>query len=103
MKAFRRSLRASALATSLMFLAHEAHAAATTMPWETPINTVGNSITGPVLKVVVSLLVVGSGIAMANSSSAGVQSFARLLFGASTAGAVALFLGFFNIGSGALI
>lgn len=103
MKAFYRSSRVSALAATLVILASEAHAAGSGMPWEAPVGMVETSITGPVLKAAVSLLVVGAGIATAMSSSAGVQKFTGLIFGGSIAGAFLMFLGVFNIGAGALI
>ena len=103
MKAFYRSSRVATVAASLMILASEAQAASTGMPWENPLSLIEGSITGPVLKVAVSLLVVSAGLAMAMSSSAGIQKFAGLIFGASIAGAFVLFLGMFNIGAGALI
>jgi type IV secretory pathway VirB2 component (pilin) len=103
MKAFYRSSRAMALAIPMMILASNAYAADTGMPWEAPIDLVVGSISGPVLKGAVTLLIIGAGIAMANSSNAGVQKFASLIFGGSIAGAVLLFLGIFNIGAGALI
>lgn len=103
MKAFYRSSRVAALAVPLMILASNAQAAATGMPWENPIEMVVGSISGPVLKGALTLLIIGAGIAMANSSNAGVQKFATLIFGGSIAGAVLIFLGIFNIGAGALI
>lgn len=103
MKALYRSSRVAALAVSLMVLASKAHAAATGMPWEAPIDLVVGSISGPVLKGALTLLIIGAGIAMAQSSNAGVQKFAGLIFGGSIAGAVLLFLGVFNIGAGAMI
>jgi type IV secretion system protein TrbC len=103
MKAFYRSSRVAALASSLVMLASNAHAAGTAMPWEAPLDLVVSSISGPVLKGVLTLLIIGAGITMANSSNAGVQKFAALIFGGSIAGAVLMFLGMFNVGTGALI
>jgi len=103
MKAFYRSARVLALSVSMIAVASMAHAAGTGMPWEAPVTSVSSSIAGPVLKGVLTLLIIGAGIAMANSSNAGVQKFASLIFGGSIAGAVAFFLGFFNVGAGALI
>lgn len=103
MKAFCRSSRALALGIPLVMFASNAFAAGTGMPWEAPIDSVVMSIAGPVLKGALTLLIIGAGIAMANSSNAGVQKFASLIFGGSIAGAVILFLGMFNVGAGALI
>lgn len=100
MKAFYRAV---ALSIPMIAVATVSHAAGTGMPWEAPVDSVSSSIAGPVLKAAITLLIIGAGIAMANSSNAGVQKFAQLIFGASIAGAVAFFLGFFNVGSGALI
>jgi type IV secretion system protein TrbC len=103
MKSFCRSSRAAVLAVPLMILATKAHASATGMPWENPLDMVVGSISGPVLKGALTLLIISAGIAMAMSSNAGVQKFAGLIFGGSIAGAVLVFLGIFNIGAGALI
>lgn len=100
MKSFYRAL---ALSIPMIAVASMAHAAGTGMPWEAPIESVTSSISGPVLKGALTLLIIGAGIAMANSSNAGVQKFAALIFGGSIAGAFLFFLGFFNVGSGALI
>jgi type IV secretion system protein TrbC len=100
MKAF---YRAAALSIPMIAVASMAHAAGTGMPWEAPVESVVSSITGPVLKGAMALLIVSAGIAMAMSSNAGVQKFATLIFGGSIAGAFLFFLGFFNVGAGALI
>jgi type IV secretion system protein TrbC len=100
MKAF---YRAAALSIPMIAVASVAHAAGTGMPWEAPVESVSSSIAGPVLKWALTLLIIGAGIAMANSSNAGVQKFAQLIFGGSIAGAAVFFLGMFNVGAGALI
>ena len=103
MKRVFKTWRPMTLALPAIFAANSAMAAATGMPWEAPIDLVVGSISGPVLKGALTLLIIGAGIAMANSSNAGVQKFATLIFGGSIAGAVLLFLGVFNVGAGALI
>lgn len=100
MKSFYRAL---ALSIPMIAVASMAHAAGTGMPWEAPVDSVTSSIAGPVLKGALTLLIISAGITMGMSSNAGVQKFAGLIFGGSIAGAVAFFLGFFNVGAGALI
>lgn len=101
-KAFR-SVKAAALSLPFILMAEAAMAAGGNMPWEAPVGDVEASITGPVLSSILALAIVGSGIAMTQSSSSGVQSFARLIFGGSIAAAGAFFLGLFGVGSGALL
>lgn len=103
MKSAFRNYRALALAIPLMMIPQIAFAAFTGMPWETPVESVTNSIAGPVLKAAMTLFIIGAGIAFARSADAGVQKFTGLIFGGSIAGAVLFMLGFFKIGAGALI
>jgi type IV secretory pathway VirB2 component (pilin) len=103
MKAFKNSAKALAWAVPLVLAAASAQAAGTGIPWEAPITSVTSSITGIVLTSVLSLLVVGAGVAMAMSSSQGVQRFSQLIMGGSTAAGFLFFLGWFGAGAGAMI
>jgi type IV secretion system protein VirB2 len=103
MKSFKNSVKALAWAVPLVLAATAAEAAGTGIPWEAPITSVTSSITGIVLTSVLSLLVVGAGVAMAMSSSQGVQRFSQLIMGGSTAAGFLFFLGWFGAGAGAMI
>lgn len=103
MKTLFKSVKSTILSLPYILAAQAAMAGGSGMPWETPVDGVEASITGPVLGSVIALAIVGSGIAMTQSSSSGVQSFARLIFGGSIAGAGAFFMGLFGIGAGALL
>lgn len=103
MKSFLTSIRPFAGAVPLILLANSALAGGTGMPWEAPAEQVTNSISGPVLQLVMTLLVIGAGVAFARSADAGIQKFAGIIFGGSIAGAFLFFTGLFGIGAGALI
>jgi type IV secretion system protein VirB2 len=103
MKTLKKSVKAVTWAVPLALIATAAEAAGTGIPWEAPITSVTSSITGIVLTSVLSLLVVGAGVAMAMSSSQGVQRFSQLIMGGSTAAGFLFFLGWFGAGAGAMI
>ncbi|KAB2705887.1 TrbC/VirB2 family protein [Brucella intermedia] len=95
---------ASTLAISLM-LAPAAHASGSSMPWEAPLETVLQSIEGPVVKVVAVIIIVFTGITLAFGDTAGgARRFIQIVFGLSIAfAASSFFLSFFSFGGGALV
>ncbi|GHC64998.1 TrbC/VirB2 family protein [Limoniibacter endophyticus] len=95
---------ASTLAISLM-LAPAAHASGSSMPWEAPLETVLQSIEGPVVKVVAVIIIVFTGITLAfGDTSGGARRFIQIIFGLSIAfAASSFFLSFFSFGGGALV
>ena len=76
----------------------QAHAAAAGLPWETPLQTLTNSLTGPVLRTFLIISIVVAGLMMALTEvGAGAKRLLQAVFGLSVAvGAISFFPGFFN-------
>ncbi len=102
----RRGLERCVLAGMLLIaLAGQAHAASggSSMPWETPLQTVADSITGPVAKAigVISIAVTGLGVAFAEGGS-WVRRGLGIIFGLAIAFTASSFaLSFFSFTGGA--
>ncbi len=91
-------------ALSLVLVA-PAHAAGSGMPWETPMQDVVDSITGPVAQAaaVIAVTVFGLGLAFSESGS-GMRRGISILFGVAIAFAAAsFFLDWFGFGGGFVI
>jgi type IV secretion system protein VirB2 len=95
---------ASALITSLL-LAAPAYAAGSNMPWETPLNSILESVQGPVAKIVSVIIITVTGLSLAfGDTSGGFRKLVQIVFGLSIAfAASSFFLSFFSFGGGALI
>ena len=96
---------ATATMTCGLMLAGPAFAGGTGMPWESPLQQIVQSITGPVVQAaaVVAIAIFGSGIAMSETGSA-LRRGMGILFGLSIAFAAStFFLGFFGFAGGAEI
>lgn len=92
-------------ALALAALAHPAIAAGggSSMPWETPLQTVADSITGPVAKAVgvIAIAITGLGVAFAEGGS-WVRRGLGIIFGLAIAFTASSFaLSFFNFTGGA--
>lgn len=101
----RRSFAvASALITSLL-LAAPAYAAGSNMPWETPLNSILESVQGPVAKIVSVIIITVTGLSLAfGDTSGGFRKLVQIVFGLSIAfAASSFFLSFFSFGGGALV
>jgi type IV secretory pathway VirB2 component (pilin) len=86
-------------------VAGPALAGGTGMPWESPLQQVVQSITGPVVQAaaVIAIAIFGAGIAMSESGST-MRRGLGILFGLSIAFAAStFFLGFFGFAGGAEI
>jgi|TARA_A100001391_G_scaffold65878_6_gene41560 type IV secretion system protein VirB2 len=94
-----------AVTYSNLILASVAHAAGSSMPWEAPLQTVLESIEGPVVKVVAVIIIIFTGITLAfGDTSGGARRFIQIIFGLSIAfAASSFFLSFFSFGGGALV
>ena len=75
-----------------------AQAAQSGLPWEQPLETITNSLTGPVLQTFLIIAIVLSGLVMALSEvSDGAKRLLQAVFGLSVAvAAVSFFPGFFG-------
>ncbi len=94
----------SGLITSLVLTA-PAYAAGSNMPWETPLNSILESVQGPVAKIVSVIIITVTGLSLAfGDTSGGFRKLVQIVFGLSIAfAASSFFLSFFSFGGGALI
>lgn len=91
-------------ATGLMLTA-PAHAAGSSMPWEAPLQSILESIEGPVAKIIAVIVIIMTGLALAfGDTSGGFRRLIQIVFGLSIAfAASSFFLSFFSFGGGALV
>ena len=97
------AIAASTLVISLM-LAPAAHASGSSMPWEAPLQSILQSIEGPVAKIIAVIIIV-TGLTLAfGDTGGGFRKLIQIVFGLSIAfAASSFFLSFFSFGGGALI
>ncbi|WP_313394050.1 TrbC/VirB2 family protein [Sphingobium yanoikuyae] len=95
---------AAAVSISLM-LAPAAHASGSSMPWEAPLQSILQSIEGPVAKIIAVIVIIATGLALAfGDTSGGFRRLIQIVFGLSIAfAASSFFLSFFSFGGGALV
>jgi len=100
-----RGLAAASVAATTALLAAPAWAAGSSMPWETPLNQILQSVQGPVAKVVSVIIIVVTGLTLAfGDTSGGFRRLIQIVFGLSIAfAASSFFLTFFSFGGGALV
>jgi len=98
-------LRAAALAVFLLALAGAAHAAGSNMPWEAPLQSILDSVQGPVARIVAVIVIISTGLALAfGDTSGGFRKLIQIVFGLSIAfAASSFFLTFFSFSGGALV
>lgn len=104
----RASDRVALVATAVVLavtLAPAAHAAGSGMPWEAPLQSVLDSIEGPVAKIVAVMIIIMTGLTLAfGDTSGGFRRLIQIVFGISIAfAASSFFLTFFSFGGGALV
>jgi type IV secretion system protein VirB2 len=99
-KLHRVSLVAAAILTS-----SPAWAGGSGMPWETPLQSIVDSVQGPVAKVIGVIIIVITGLTLAfGDTSGGFRKLIQIVFGLSVAfAASSFFLSFFSFGGGALV
>ena len=86
-------------------LAPAAYASGSSMPWETPLNTILESVQGPVAKIISVIIITVTGLSLAfGDTSGGFRRLIQIVFGLSIAfAASSFFLSFFSFSGGALI
>ena len=86
-------------------LASPAHAAGSSMPWEAPLQSILESIQGPVAKIMAVIIIIATGLTLAfGDTSGGFRRLIQIVFGLSIAfAASSFFLSFFSFGGGALV
>jgi type IV secretory pathway VirB2 component (pilin) len=82
-----------------------AHASGSSMPWEVPLQSILESIEGPVAKIVAVMIIITTGLTLAfGDTSGGFRRLIQIVFGLSIAfAASSFFLSFFSFGGGALV
>ncbi|WP_368565962.1 TrbC/VirB2 family protein [Pseudoxanthomonas sp. UTMC 1351] len=86
-------------------LAASAHAAGSDMPWEGPLQSVLESIEGPVARIVAVIIIIVTGLTLAfGDTSGGFRRLIQIVFGLSIAfAASSFFLSFFSFAGGAVV
>jgi type IV secretion system protein VirB2 len=103
--AHRRSLTALSVAALSVAMAAPAHASGSSMPWEAPLQSILQSIEGPVAKIIAVIIIIMTGLTLAfGDTSGGFRRLIQIVFGLSIAfAASSFFLSFFSFGGGALV
>ena len=93
------------LLTAALFIAGPAHAGGSSMPWEAPLQSILESVEGPVAKIVAVIIIITTGLALAfGDTSGGFRKLVQIVFGLSIAfAASSFFLSFFSFSGGAVI
>ncbi|MDP0929693.1 TrbC/VirB2 family protein [Paracoccus onubensis] len=88
-----------------MFIAPAAHASGSSMPWEAPLQSILESIEGPVAKIIAVMIIIMTGLTLAfGDTGGGFRRLIQIVFGISIAfAASSFFLSFFSFGGGAVI
>jgi type IV secretory pathway VirB2 component (pilin) len=103
----RRAAAPTLVVAAALILASPALAGATSstaMPWETPLQTVQDSLSGPVAKAIgiIAIVITGLGFAFAEGGSA-MRKGVGIVFGLAIAFTATTFISsFFNLTSGAV-
>ena len=89
----------------MLCLIGTAQAAGSNMPWEGPLQSVLESIEGPVARVVAVIVIVVTGLTLAfGDTGGGFRRLIQIVFGLSIAfAASSFFLSFFSFAGGAVI
>ena len=100
----RAMLGVAAFATAFIRSA-PAHAGGSSLPWEAPLQSILESIEGPVAKIVAVIIIIVTGLSLAfGDTSGGFRRLVQIVFGLSIAfAASSFFLSFFSFGGGALV
>ncbi len=88
-----------------LLIATPAYAGGSSMPWEAPLQSILESIEGPVAKIVAVIIIIVTGLSLAfGDTSGGFRRLIQIVFGLSIAfAASSFFLSFFSFGGGALV
>jgi type IV secretion system protein VirB2 len=100
-----QTIRRASLSAAAMLYAMPAWAGGSGMPWETPLQSIVDSVQGPVAKVIGVIIIVITGLTLAfGDTSGGFRKLIQIVFGLSVAfAASSFFLSFFSFGGGALV
>ena len=95
----------TALPALMLVIALPAHAAGSSMPWEAPLQSILDSIQGPVARIIAVIVIIATGLALAfGDTSGGLRKLVQIVFGLSIAfAASSFFLTFFSFSGGAVV
>ena len=101
----RTPLTGAASLLAVVAFTAPAYAAGSNMPWEAPLQSILESIEGPVAKILAVMIIIITGLTLAfGDTSGGARRLIQIVFGLSIAfAASSFFLSFFSFGGGALI
>jgi len=96
---------ASLVAMVLTALSAPAMAAGSNMPWEAPLQSILDSIQGPVARILAVIIIIATGLTLAfGDTSGGFRKLIQIVFGLSIAfAASSFFLTFFTFAGGAVV
>jgi len=99
----RRHIATAAAFTWVALLTSPALASGSSMPWEAPLQSILESIEGPVAKIVAVIIIIVTGLTLAfGDTGGGFRRLIQIVFGISIAfAASSFFLSFFSFGGGA--
>jgi type IV secretory pathway VirB2 component (pilin) len=97
--------QAAMLGALMLAVALPAHAAGSSMPWEAPLQSILDSIQGPVARIVAVIIIIATGLTLAfGDTSGGFRRLIQIVFGLSIAfAASSFFLSFFSFSGGAVL
>ena len=103
--ACQRLATATSVAVITLMMAPAAHASGSSMPWEAPLQSILESIEGPVAKIIAVIIIIITGLTLAfGDTSGGFRRLIQIVFGLSIAfAASSFFLSFFSFGGGTLV
>lgn len=101
----QRLATAVSVAVIAVMTAPAAHASGSSMPREAPLQSILESIEGPVAKIIAVIVIIITGLSLAfGDTSGGFRRLIQIVFGLSIAfAASSFFLSFFSFGGGALV
>lgn len=93
------------LSAAVLMAVGTAQAAGSSMPWEGPLQSILESIQGPVARIVAVIIIIATGLALAfGDTSGGFRKLIQIVFGLSIAfAASSFFLSFFSFSGGAVV
>ena len=102
---YRRLTTALSAIVLTTVMAPAAQASGSSMPWEAPLQSILQSIEGPVAKIIAVIIIITTGLTLAfGDTSGGFRRLIQIVFGLSIAfAASSFFLSFFSFGGGALV
>ena len=101
----RPAMQGPMLAALTLLLVGTAQAAGSSMPWEGPLQSILESIQGPVARIIAVIIIIATGLALAfGDTSGGFRKLIQIVFGLSIAfAASSFFLSFFSFSGGAVV